>query len=110
MRALLVGKTMPGMQTEDVLRSFDYLNSRPDVMATRISITGKGKGGVLALYAAVLEPRMTNAICTGSPESYLGIVRMKMHEDLMDIVVPGVLRDFDLPDIVKALGPRCAIH
>jgi hypothetical protein len=26
----------------------------------------------------------------------------------MDIAVPGVLRDFDLPDIVKALGPRCA--
>ena len=28
------------------------------------------------------------------------------HDDIADIVVPGVLRDFDLPDIVTALGPR----
>jgi cephalosporin-C deacetylase-like acetyl esterase len=110
MRVLLVGKTIPGMQTVDVLRSFDYLRSRADVNAARISITGKGNGGVLALYAAVLEPRVTKVTCAGSPESYMGIVRQKMHEDVMDIVVPGVLRDFDLPDLVKALGPRCVIQ
>jgi hypothetical protein len=80
------------------------------VNAARISITGKGNGGVLALYAAVLEPRVTKVTCAGSPESYMGIVRQKMHEDVMDIVVPGVLRDFDLPDLVKALGPRCVIQ
>lgn len=110
MRALLVGKNMPGMQTADVLRAFDYLKSRPDVNAARISINGKGKGGILALYAAVLEPHIANATCTGTPESYMSIVRMKMHGELTDIVVPGVLRDFDLPDLVKALGPRCAVR
>src|SRR5262249_22665642 len=31
MRALLVGKTMAGMQTSDVLHAFDYLSLRPDV-------------------------------------------------------------------------------
>jgi cephalosporin-C deacetylase-like acetyl esterase len=110
MRALLVGKNMPGMQTGDVLRSFDYLRSRGDVNAARISIKGKGKGGILALYAAVLEPRIENVTSTGAPESFMGIARMKTHQELTDIVVPGVLRDFDLPDLVKALGLRCTIH
>jgi hypothetical protein len=110
MRALLVGKNMPGMQTGDVLRSFDYLRSRRDVNAARISIKGKGKGGILALYAAVLEPRIANVTSTGAPESFIGIARMKTHQEPTDIVVPGVLRDFDLPDLVKALGLRCTIH
>jgi cephalosporin-C deacetylase-like acetyl esterase len=110
MRALLVGKTMAGMQTSDLLRAFDYLSSRPDVDPGRISMTGKGNGGVLALYAAALEPRIAQVTCERSPESYRAIVRMKVHEGLMDIVVPGVLRDFDLPDIAKALGPRCIVR
>jgi cephalosporin-C deacetylase-like acetyl esterase len=110
MRALLVGKTMPGMQTTDVLRAFDYLTSRPDVDAKKISIHGKGKGGVLALYVAALEPRIASVVATGAPESYLSIARLKIHDDIADIVVPGVLHDFDLPDIVTALGPRCSVR
>lgn len=58
MRALLVGKNMVGMQTGDVLRAFDYLLSRPDVAADRITVIGKGHGGVSALYAAAVEPRI----------------------------------------------------
>jgi cephalosporin-C deacetylase-like acetyl esterase len=110
MRALLVGKNMPGMQTVDVLRAFDYVKSRPDVNNARVSITGKGKGGILGLYAAVLEPRIASVTSIGAPESYMSIVRMKMHDEITDLIVPGVLRDFDLPDLVKALGSRCTIR
>lgn len=109
MRALLVGKTMAGMQTEDLLRALDYLVSRSDVDAGRISAIGKGNGGVLVLYAAALDPRIGQVICEGSPGSYMAIVQMKMHAGMMDILVPGVLRDFDLPDIRRALGPRCVV-
>ena len=61
----------------------------------------------MALYAAVLERRIEKVTCTGSPDSYMSVVRMEIHHDLTDIVLPGVLADFDLPDIVKSLGPRC---
>ena len=36
----------------------------------------------------------------------LDAVRQKMHEGLIDIVVPGALIDFDLPDLVAGLGSR----
>jgi hypothetical protein len=42
----------------------------------------------------------------GGPASYMDLVRAKVYDGIADIVVPGVLRDFDLPDIVAALGPR----
>jgi cephalosporin-C deacetylase-like acetyl esterase len=106
MRALLVGKTTACMQTGDVLRAFDYLNSRHDVDSKRIAIAGKGNGGVLALYAAALEPRIAKIACVAAPESYMQIVKARTHEGIMDIVVPGVLRDFDLPDVAASLKPR----
>jgi cephalosporin-C deacetylase-like acetyl esterase len=106
MRAILVGKTMVGMQTGDVLRAFDYLNARPDVDGRQISIIGKGNGGVVALFAAALEPRIARAACEKSPVSYRDIVRAGIHRNISDIIVPGVLRDFDLPDVAASLKPR----
>jgi dipeptidyl aminopeptidase/acylaminoacyl peptidase len=106
MRALLVGKNLPGMQTEDLLSAFDYLAARGDVDPRHISIVGKDHGAVPALFAAVLEPRLEKVTCANAPESYLAIARMKMHHDTEDIVIPGVLRDFDLPDVIAALGAR----
>jgi hypothetical protein len=94
------------METEDALRAFDYLYSRRDVDRRRITMAGKGSGGVLALYTAALEPRIARVTCENAPRSYMDLAQVKMHDGLLDIVVPGVLRDFDLPDIVAALGPR----
>ncbi len=108
MRALLVGKTLPGMRTGDLLRAFEYLAARSDVDARRISIVGNGNAGVLALYAGVLEPRIEKVTCDPMPLSYMDIVRKDTHEGIPDVVVPGVLKDFDVPDIVKALGRRVA--
>ena len=106
MRAMLVGKTMVGMQVYDALRLFDHLAGGSGVDATRISIEGRGHGGIAGLYAAVLEPRIARVSMKGSAGSYMEIVRAKLHENIIEIVVPGVLRDFDLPDLEAALGPR----
>ena len=103
---MLVGKTLPGMQTGDVLRAFDYLAARHDVESRRIAIVGKGNAGVLALYAAALEPRIAQVVTIGSPASYMEIVRAKIRENFSEIIVPGVLRDFDLPDVAASLTPR----
>ena len=106
MRALLVGRTMAGMQTGDVLRAFDYLAARHDVDSRRITVLGKGNGGVVALFVAALEPRVARVVCPGAPASYMEIVRAKMPDGYFDLVAPGVLRDFDLPDVERALAPR----
>lgn len=106
MRAILVGKTMIGMQVFDALRLLDHLAQASGVDASRISVEGRGHGGIVGLYAAALEPRITRVNMRGSAGSYMEIVRSKLHENIIEIVVPGVLRDFDLPDLEAALGPR----
>ncbi len=94
------------MQVADLLRTFDYVAARPDVDAGHISILGKGNGGVLALYTAALEPRLEKVASEGAITSYMEIVRAKLHQNIADIVIPGVLRDFDLPDLAASIAPR----
>ncbi len=105
-RALLVDRTVVGMQVEDLLATFDYLASREDVDPDRVAVLGRGSGGVLALSLAVLEPRVEKVALEGMVLSYLEIARAPLHEDLVASFVPGVLEDFDLPDLAAALAPR----
>jgi cephalosporin-C deacetylase-like acetyl esterase len=105
-RALLVDQTLVGLQVEDLLSTFDELSRRDDVDPSRIAAWGRGRGGVLALVLAVLEPRVEKVVLEDTVLSYLAIARARDHEDLDTLFVPGVLKDFDLPDLAAAVAPR----
>jgi cephalosporin-C deacetylase-like acetyl esterase len=105
MRAILVGKTVLGMQVYDLLRVLRYTAARPDVDPSRITLWGKGTAAVAALYTAALAPQVQKVILERSVLSYMDIVRAVVYEgNLTDLVVPGVLHDFDLPDIARSIG------
>jgi cephalosporin-C deacetylase-like acetyl esterase len=107
MRGILTGKPLPGMQTYDVLNALSYLASRPDVDRRRISIQTKGTAAaILGIYAGVLEPRVARVVSDTTPDSFLAICRMKTHGDIAGMIVPGILRDLDLPDLIHLLGTR----
>jgi hypothetical protein len=106
MRAMLVGRTVVGMQATDLLATFDYLASRPDVDSNRIGVFSKGNAEVVALLTAALEPRIHQIACEGGPVSYLDIVRARFHGEIADIAIPGVLEQFDLPDVAATIAPR----
>jgi cephalosporin-C deacetylase-like acetyl esterase len=106
MRGFLLGKPLAGMQVSDLLRAFDYLAARSEIDPARIAVLGKSNGGVLALLAAALEPRIAKVAAEGSVVSYLAIARAPQHEGVLEITVPGVLADYDLPDLSRAIAPR----
>lgn len=105
-RALLVDRTLVGMQVEDLIAALGVLESRGDVDPARIAVLGKGHGGVLALVLAALQPEVEKVAVEGTVLSWLEIARARFHEGLTGAFVPGVLRDFDLPDLAAALAPR----
>jgi pimeloyl-ACP methyl ester carboxylesterase len=106
MRAMLVGRTVVGMQATDLLATFDYLASRPDVDSNRIGVFSKGNAEVVALLTAVLEPRIHRVACESGPVSYLDIVQARFHGEIADVAIPGVLEQFDLPDVAATIAPR----
>jgi cephalosporin-C deacetylase-like acetyl esterase len=105
-RAMLIGRPLLGMQAFDVLGAFDYLATLPEVDAARIGVSGAGGGGVLALFAAALEPRIASVETVGALASYLSVVEADTHKTPPGLLIPGVLRRFDLADVKRAIAPR----
>jgi hypothetical protein len=106
MTALLTAKPLVGMRAVDIQRGVDLLSSRTDVDAQRISAFGKEKGAVPSLFAALLDTRIKKLALEGMLVSYQSAVNHKIHRGLFEDVIVGVLKSFDLPDLVAAMSPR----
>jgi dienelactone hydrolase len=72
--AYLAGANLARWETWDGIRALDYLLSRPDVDAARISITGTSGGGFQAAYLAALDDRISVA----APSCYISSLPMRM--------------------------------
>jgi cephalosporin-C deacetylase-like acetyl esterase len=105
-RAFVVGKTLPGMRADDILRAMDYLASRADVDRGRISAFGQGAEGPPLLHAALLDRRISRVVIQDALALYRMGVEGQFHRILYEVAVPGVLRSYDLDDIAAALAPR----
>ena len=57
----LVGRTLVGMEVQEVTALADYLASDPAFDAKRIAVWGVGQGGMTALYSAAVDKRLLGA-------------------------------------------------
>jgi cephalosporin-C deacetylase-like acetyl esterase len=95
-----------GMRVSDVMRSVDYALSRPELDRSRLVVIGSGMGALWGLYAAVLDPRIPFLIANGGLLSYKVLVQSDRYKVGANIMVPGVLKQLDLPQAAAALADR----
>ncbi len=108
-RAYVVGKTLIGMRAEDVIRAVDCLAARPDVDPAAITAIGQGPMGVSVLHAAVLDTRIGRVVLQQALLSYRLALDHPINRELYDVLVPGVLKKYDLPELVAAIKPRTVV-
>ena len=106
MTALLTGKPLAGMRTEDLARAIDLLRSRPEVDPSSLLAYGVDSAAVPVLYAAALDSRITSVVLERMVLSYETVVRQRISRSQWENAITGVLRHFDLPDIARLLAPR----
>ena len=106
MTALHIGRPLVGMQMTDVLRGVDLLATRPDVERTKIYGFGKDTGAIPLLHAAAMDERISKIALEGMLASYQTVIQQRIHRQIFEQVIPGVLRSYDLPDVIAALAPR----
>lgn len=109
LRADLVGRTLVGLRADDVLRAIDYLANRADVDPARISAEGSGHMGLVLLHAGVLDRRIRHLAVDHVLASYRSLLEAPMPIGAPEDVIPGVLLHYDIPDLVRALGPRVTL-
>ncbi|HYM09998.1 MAG TPA: acetylxylan esterase [Bryobacterales bacterium] len=105
-RAFVVGKTLVGMRAEDIIRAIDLLTSRQDIDRSKIMALGHGVSGVPLLHAAILDDRIGRVILENTLASYRDAIDRPIHRNLDEVAIPGVLRRYDLGDLLLALSPR----
>ncbi len=74
--------------------------------AAPVSLVGDGPHGVIALYAAALDARVRGVALRQTVTDYRSLAVAERYTQPFGIYAYGVLREFDLPDVARALGSR----
>jgi dienelactone hydrolase len=96
-----VGRTMPGLDVQDVLAAVDYLAQRDDVDAERIGLVGVGQGGMTALYSGAVDRRVAAVVVA----DYFR-VRNHCWQEPVDRRLPGQLLEFGDAELAGLIAPR----
>jgi arylsulfatase A-like enzyme/glycerophosphoryl diester phosphodiesterase len=84
----------------------DRVYSDPEVDSQRVGVTGVSTGGLLALSAAAMEPRIAAASVQGIFGSMrVSFIRDRNHHCSCG-AIPGLLPEFDLPELALLVAPR----
>jgi dienelactone hydrolase len=102
--ALLLGQTMIGWRVHDVMRTIDWIETRPELDAKRVGIVGISGGGTCTLFSAALEPRIRAAFVSGYLNTFRDSIFSLSH--CIDNYVPGILNWAEMYDIAGLIAPR----
>jgi cephalosporin-C deacetylase-like acetyl esterase len=109
LRAELVGKTLLGLRVDDVIAAVNFMQDSTTGDPNQITAQASGHLGLVLLHAAALDPRLKHIAIDHTLESYASLLQAPMPIDAPEDILPGVLSHYDIPDLIKALGPRATI-
>jgi len=120
--AVLIGRSVVGIQAGDIVRVVDFLKGRMEIDTTKIGAIGINEMGIPLIHAAVFDPSINNITLIGSPISYRSIVMNRIYklgliptgykgtglpyELDFSSTIAGVLTAYDLPDLIGSIAPR----
>ena len=100
------GSAHAGARIPSLIEAARACHGRIDLFTQRVGVTGVSTGGLLALSAAAMEPR----IAAASVQGILGSMRVSFirdrHRHCKCGAIPGLLPEFDLPELALLVAPR----
>jgi len=104
--SLILGNPVLGQQVWDLLRCLDFLATRRDVEMQRLYLAGVGGGALTALLGAVVDYRPASILCDHMLADYLSVVEAEDYNVELSCILPGILKEFDVPELAQVLAPR----
>jgi cephalosporin-C deacetylase-like acetyl esterase len=106
LRAELVGKTLLGLRVDDVIAAVNFMQDSTTGDPNQITAEAPGHLGLVLLHAAVLDPRLKHITIDHTLESYKSLLEAPMPINAPEDILPGVLLHYDIPALIKSIGPR----
>jgi len=104
--AVLIGKSIVGIQAGDIVRVVSFLKNRSDVISGNIGAVALDEICPALLHAAAFDPSIKSVAAVGSPLSYSSIVMNRFYSFGFSCAVAGALTAYDLPDLAGCIAPR----
>ncbi len=101
--SLMIDRPYLGQKTFDVLRVIEWLSEQGH---TEIHLAGKGWGALPATFAGLLSDRVTQVTLKNGLISFSDVAENENYRWPYAIMLPGVLKHFDLPDCRSALKSK----
>jgi dienelactone hydrolase len=102
--ALLFGQTMVGWRVWDVMRTIDWIETRPELDASRVGCMGISGGGTCTQFSAALDTRIKAAFVSGYLNTFRDSIMSMSH--CIDNYVPGILNWAENYDVASLIAPR----
>ncbi len=102
--ALLLGKTLLGMRVLDVICLIDYIETWVEVASQPLGCVGFSGGGMVALFSAALDERISCAVVSGYFNTFRDSIMAIRH--CICNYVPGIARVAEMADIAGLIAPR----
>ena len=99
--AFELGRHIIGYEVQKILALVDWLRADQDKKTLRIGLAGYGEGGLLALYAAAVEPAIDTVLVSGYFDSREQLWREPIYRNIF-----GLLREFGDAEIAGLIAPR----
>jgi len=103
----LAGRTAIGERVWDMQRILDWALARPDVAPARVLMMGNSGGGMVTVYAAACDTRISVAVPSCSFSRLVADDGRVYHCDCN--LVPGILSCGEFYDVAGLIAPRCLL-
>jgi dienelactone hydrolase len=97
----IVGRTLVGLEVQQVLALREFLASQKKINAKQIAVMGEGQGGMTALYAGAVDERFAAVASLDYFQQ-----REKCGEEPVDRVLYGQLNEFGDAEVAGLIAPR----
>ena len=97
----IAGRTLVGMEVQQVVALVDYLAAQPEIDGNKIDVWGEGQGGMTALYAAAMDGRLARV----TAQDYFQ-QREESWKEPVDRVLYGQLNEFGDAEVAALIAPR----
>jgi len=106
MLSLHIGPSLLGQRVLDVRTLVDFMTTDPTLQGHTIKLVANELYGPTAVHAAFLDERIASAEIAQSMKSFSELVQHPMQYDAYTNVLYGVLKYYDLPDLVRQADGR----
>lgn len=104
--AILIGRSLPGLQAGDIVHVVKYAQQRPDADSRDIIALARGTLCPALLHAASFEQGIHGIILDRPLLSYHLVAANRFYNYDMRATVAGALTAYDLPDLAASCAPR----